>query len=205
MDAYTPLEELPESTRELFEYNPEKAKQLLDEAGYPGPNRFTFPVLCYSEEQIDILSIVKNDLAKIGVTLNIDVRASAVYTNMRTARTFKGSIIWSYGSVGAYSIIKCASVQNASGFCDQIIEDINTTIWSVQNAGNEAVRAAAGKAYEEFILSKAIALALPYPYKYRVWQPWVKNYHGESMSEGNNPQQFIWIDRDLKEEMTGRR
>ena len=35
MDAYTPLEELPEVARETYEYHPDKARQLLTEAGYP--------------------------------------------------------------------------------------------------------------------------------------------------------------------------
>ena len=39
-DVYTPLEKLPPSARELYTYNPEKAKKLLAEAGYP--NGFTF-------------------------------------------------------------------------------------------------------------------------------------------------------------------
>ena len=34
-DVYVPLEEMPESVQELFTYNPEKAKQLLADAGYP--------------------------------------------------------------------------------------------------------------------------------------------------------------------------
>ncbi len=36
---YEPLEAMPDSVKELFTYNPAKAKQLLAEAGYP--NGFT--------------------------------------------------------------------------------------------------------------------------------------------------------------------
>jgi peptide/nickel transport system substrate-binding protein len=39
-DIYVPLEKLPPSVRELYTYNPEKAKKLLAEAGYP--NCFSF-------------------------------------------------------------------------------------------------------------------------------------------------------------------
>ena len=39
---YEPLTAMPDSVKELFTYNPEKAKKLLAEAGYP--NGFTFKV-----------------------------------------------------------------------------------------------------------------------------------------------------------------
>ena len=39
---YEPLSAMPDSVKELFTYNPEKAKKLLAEAGYP--NGFTFKV-----------------------------------------------------------------------------------------------------------------------------------------------------------------
>jgi len=49
---------------------------------------------------------------------------------------------------------------------------------------------------------------MPLPYSYVLWWPWVKNYHGElavSWAGGPNAAPFVWIDQDLKEEMTGKR
>ncbi len=54
--VYTPFEKLPPAAKELFIYNPEKAKKLLAEAGYP--NGFTFPVriwqLRYGNDRLSI-------------------------------------------------------------------------------------------------------------------------------------------------------
>jgi len=210
MDAYTPIEELPESTRELFEYNPEKAEQLLDEAGYPGPERFTFPCLCTGEEDVNLLSIVKNDLAKIGVTLNIDVRDKAVFDTMRLAGTFKKSII--SGAANVVTPLKlpgvtCGVATNYSGFCSQYVDDLYNSIWAFENVGKEDVRHAAKKALHEAVLAEAINILLPYYYDYRMWWPWVKNYHGEAgvaYHSGSDYTKFIWIDQDLKEEITGK-
>ena len=41
---FEPLEAMPDSVKELFTYNPEKAKKLLAEAGYPRASRFKVQV-----------------------------------------------------------------------------------------------------------------------------------------------------------------
>ena len=210
MDAYTPLEELPESTRELFEYNPEKAEQLLDEAGYPGPNRLTFSCLCYLETDIDLLSIIKNDLAKIGVTMNLDVRQKAVFDTIRTARTFKGAVITGedvFTTPFKPMMVKCGTAKNASGFCDQYVEDLYSSMWAFENVGKEDVRQAAKKAIHEYVLAQALFIETCAPYAYKLWWPWVKNYYGVAAVGyfgTNDNVKFIWIDQDLKKEITGK-
>jgi ABC-type transport system substrate-binding protein len=210
MDAYTPLEELPESTRELYEYNPEKAEQLLDEAGYPGPNRLTFSCLCYAEESIDLLSIIKNDLAKIGVTLNLDVKQKAVFDTMRTARSFKGAVITGedvFSTPFKPMMVKCGTAKNASGFCDQYVEDLYNAQWAFENIGKDDVRMAAKKAIHEYVLAQALFIETCAPYAYKLWWPWVKNYYGVAgvgYFGTNDNVKFIWIDQDLKKEITGK-
>ncbi len=72
-DVYTPLEKLPPSVRELYTYNPEKAKKLLAEAGYP--NGFTFKAQVSNgavKPGMDLAAMVVAYLAKVGVTLVLD-------------------------------------------------------------------------------------------------------------------------------------
>ena len=58
-----------------------------------------------------------------------------------------------------------------------------------------------------YILEHCWMIPCPQPYNYTMWQPWLKNYHGE-MSVGNTTQYnwpiWVWIDEDLKEEMIGK-
>ncbi|MEK7152361.1 MAG: ABC transporter substrate-binding protein, partial [Patescibacteria group bacterium] len=72
---FTPLEEQPSqptipgsraSVQELFTYNPEKAKLLLKEAGYPNGFKTEFVV---SPTGIDLASILKDQLSKVGIEL----------------------------------------------------------------------------------------------------------------------------------------
>ncbi len=51
-------------------------------------------------------------------------------------------------------------------------------------------------------------IVLPIPNVFNFWQPWVKGYHGETLPMFLGPARqasYVWIDQDLKYEMTGRR
>lgn len=63
-------------TKELetkFAYDPEKAKRLLAEAGYP--DGFRFPMIARAETQTDLQAIQK-DLAAVGITMDVKLAAS---------------------------------------------------------------------------------------------------------------------------------
>ena len=58
------------------------------------------------------------------------------------------------------------------------------------------------------ILDQAYQLGLPGSYHYTLWQPRVKNYNGEISIGWLNLYDFpeyIWLDQDLREEITGKR
>ena len=207
MDAYTPLEELPGDIRELFEYNPEKAKQLLDEAGYPGPDRFTVEVLLWSGEQTDLASLLAFYWADIGVTLELDVREYGVWRNMSRARTFKHMIMASHARFGApykWVELKYPSGANKAGWDDDHWMELYTRLWSFETLGKPDLRNEIAKEMNLYVMPKVIGLGIPFPYAYRVWWPWLKNYHGEygvGYMDRFNFASFIWIDQDLKASM----
>jgi len=203
-DMFTPLDELPESTRELFEYHPDKAKQLLTEAGYP--NGFQTSVVCYSA-QVDLLSIVKGYWDKVGVDLTLDVKEYGAFNAILLSKAY--NILMSsqvgylpykffysrYGSVYNFSQINDPKVNEA-----YILNADEYFDWPKKNARM--------KELSPYMLSQAWLLQLPAPDYWNFWQPWVKNYHGE-LNVGYNSYwnfpKWIWLDLDLKEEMTGKR
>ncbi|UCD08064.1 MAG: ABC transporter substrate-binding protein, partial [Dehalococcoidales bacterium] len=71
-DLYLSLDDpmCPESVREIYTYNPEKAKQLLADAGYP--NGFKTEAISQAGEA-DFYSVLADMWSKIGVELEINV------------------------------------------------------------------------------------------------------------------------------------
>jgi peptide/nickel transport system substrate-binding protein len=76
LDVYTPLEDYSEEFQEGFTYNPEKARQLLADAGYPDGFKATveYPTNILHE---DLLSLVADYWAAINVELTLKPLASA--------------------------------------------------------------------------------------------------------------------------------
>ena len=76
---------MPQEVKDLFTYNPDKAKQLLAEAGYP--NGFTTQIVC-TESDADFLSVIAADWEKVGVTLQIKQLETGVYNSVARGRTY---------------------------------------------------------------------------------------------------------------------
>ena len=96
-----------------------------------------------------------------------------------------------------------------SGFVnDPYIDPIRTQIQTLVMQGNQS---GADKIYKDlvkYVYDQAWAIPYPNTMLRAFWWPWVKNYHGEygtGYYNYNNFATWIWLDQDLKEQVTGRR
>ncbi len=86
---------------------------------------------------------------------------------------------------------------------EAVYEDIQKNLFT-----NDTKARLAYRQLVPYILEQAPVIAVPNPYLYMFWQPWVKNYHGEGMvdySMGNVSTTWMWLDQDMKASETGRR
>jgi len=209
-DAWVPVEELPEESAILYQYKPEMAKQLLDEAGLPGPNRFETEVVCWNEEQVDLLSILASYWADIGIDLKINVKEYGIYRSMATGGTFEKGVVGTFAVIAApFKLveIKYPSTSNYARWYDDGFMELHTKVWSMDMIGKLDEKIAVGREMNLYVIPKAVGIGLPFNNAYRAWWPWVKNYRGEygvGYMDCYNFSKFVWIDQDLKAEMTGR-
>ena len=202
---YEPLEDMPASVQELFTYNPEKAKQLLAEAGHP--NGFTFVTQVNSSDSVmlELLPLLIDYLAKVGVTMEIQTMEYAAHLSAMTTQTHGPGYLAGTGHVNPTTTMRknflTGQTWNMSVFSDP---DIDARILEMLRTRDEEERQQLVKGLTADMLDLAPAIWLPVEYVYSAWWPWVKNYNGELRAGAQRAGPIyarIWIDQEMKKEM----
>jgi len=151
---------------------------------------------------------------KAGVDVDIQIKENAVFQQIWTARNYD-DMMMTVNVGGNNALFVRTSFGYFRGTNSYNISYVDDPIGSdpvIEKAFEDESKyinidfAAVDKVHKDanvYILSQAFLVPTPAPYVYRVWQPWVKDYNGESASK--LWLQYVWLDRDLKEKMTGNR
>ncbi|MBI2287982.1 MAG: ABC transporter substrate-binding protein [Chloroflexi bacterium] len=200
LPMYTPMAQQNEVVRDMYTYQPEKAKKLLAEAGYP--NGFKISVITQTA-QVDDLSVIKFYWEKIGVNLEIDVRERAVFTSITAGKQHKEAVGETLGTTNPLNIEKWQP--GTSSNVNMIDAPYVNEVLSTVQAGflfHEREVWPVMKDFFSYAAEQAWNIQFPAPIIYHLWQPWVKNYHGEHYSGSRGPWLFAatysWIDQALK-------
>lgn len=204
---YTPLDKLPPSARQLFEYNPDKAKALLTEAGYPTGFKTTIDTQ-NSAAPIDRNSMVAAYWKAIGVEAELKVREYATLLSIMMGHKQEGVLETgkAHGTpISILSIMGEDGVWNAAMYAPPEFKD--KRIAAGETPGMDE-RNAMLKALNVELIDSAAYVWLPTSDSLNYWWPWVKNYYGEYSVGSAIPAPYyarIWLDLDMREQMTGRR
>ena len=199
LPSYTPIEEMPEETAILFDYNPELAKKMLADAGYP--NGFELSSASIGERT----DLLKDQWAKIGVTLNITGVTGAQLQEMirnhelhvtRHALLAGNPLVdlpnnwssWRGRDINQWEDPKF----------DQMMKDMVAEM-------DEDKRNLIIKEAVLYLINEAVDVPHGVKSICQAWWPWVKNYYGEIRWINDDtyvqPWGWTWIDQDLKKEM----
>lgn len=207
-DAYLSLDDptMPESVKELYQYNPDKAKQLLSEAGYPDGFKTTALI---TQTEVDYFSILKNMWSKVGIDLSLDVVDPGVKAGMLAAK--KQPAISDFGLSQAVmyylgSNFSGTGIGNVGMIDDPKINDALKQIRETAITKGEPAAMTMWKGLMPYFLGQAYAIPTPEAPVYNFWWPWIKNYSGEiqlgyGLGSYNNWAKYIWIDQSLKQQM----
>jgi peptide/nickel transport system substrate-binding protein len=200
---YTPLEEMPEEVKMLFEYDPEKARQLLDEAGYP--DGFKTTIQCNSASA-DEVSMIKAYLDAVGIDMEIQTMETGAFNGLWAGRGHEEMIYAPLTGLWAPFEQLCTKkgvYSNVAYIDDPYYEEVGRVIGAdmVKNPSKYFKTMKDAGVYE---LASAWGIWFPARYSFNMWWPWVQNYYGVSWAGWANLQdlyKYFWVDEDMKAEM----
>ncbi|MEK7354348.1 MAG: ABC transporter substrate-binding protein [Chloroflexota bacterium] len=202
---YVSLDKMPAAVQELYKYNPDKAKQLLKEAGYPSGFK-TLIVVQSVAQRIDELSIIKDQWAKVGVELVLDIKDPGTYSRLAIAgHPYEEMLYRNVGMAIAQSLMQ-ASTRNPAIWNPSHVNDPAGSIPYLEDLFQQQDKLMfadmdkvieLGKEANRFAMEQAFVVPFPTPYTYAFWWPWLKNYYGQ----GTGFLRYSWVDQDLKKSM----
>ena len=210
--GYIPYDELPLEGKKVRTYDSVAAKALLTEAGYPDgfKTKIQYQVageLAWAE---DGLLMVQDYWDAIGVELEIVPVDSGTMSSLRYAPFPYEAILGCAGGIGVPYLTLTGKYVTGSPWNRACISDpvIDKALEDGVAEFDPEKRNKIYKDVEEYILEQCTDLTMPQASTYSAWWPWFKEYNGEgSIDDGTLGGIFahIWLDQDLREEMTGRR
>jgi peptide/nickel transport system substrate-binding protein len=198
--------EMPQSVKDLYTYNPDKAKALLKDAGFP--NGFKTTALIINTE-VDYMSVIKDMWAKVGVDLSLNVVDVAAGRPIYNSGNYEVTSF--FGGRGPLSVFyhmvtmvgHSPAGGSGSNINDPIIDAASAKMQSEYLVDQKAAMATF-KDSMKYVLDQAYVISRPTYALTNFWWPWLKNYTGEysvGYISQDNFAEWIWIDQALKQSM----
>ena len=202
---YESLDQMTLSAQELFVYNPEKAKALLAEAGYPKGFSFKVQVCSCSPDHMDLVPLVAAYLEKVGVKIEIQPMEYGAFLSAMTTKTHAAGYFMRNGHTNPTTSIRKSFTTkqfwNPSIYSDPELDKRMAATYLERDEGKRKILI---KLLTRDIVEKAPYIWLPTPIGYTAWWPWVKNYDGELRAGSERPGPIharMWVDQVLKKKM----
>jgi len=212
-EVYTQPEDLPEDIQELYQYHPDKARELLTEAGYP--NGFKTKLYVYpSADDRESCLVMNAYLQDVGIDAEFILTETASFVEILYGGEYEHMIsCWWGNNFPTDAWIWAEGGEETSPYNFSNVVDIESNelaeTWSRIADADERNRILKEHSVKE--MRQCYNLIIPIPVNNLFWWPWLKNYSGQTdlgypdeTGWGEIPK-YIWIDQDLKYEIAGTR
>jgi peptide/nickel transport system substrate-binding protein len=205
-DAYLDVTDpdCPDSVKELYAYNPDKAKELLKEAGYPTLKGNV--IVMNRTDVMNWFQTMQTFWAAVGVDVTLDPREQGSWYTILQARNYD-FMMWGTGSpitnLHQAACMYGNSATNPSYINDPVVNEAREKMMALSIVDDPA----ADKVHRElmkYVLAQAWVIPMPGGVSYSLWWPWLKNYYGPLSVGYMNTDNWVtwaWVDQALKKSM----
>jgi peptide/nickel transport system substrate-binding protein len=208
-----PYEEWPQDLKNEYDYNPQMARQLLADAGYP--NGFNTNIVVESTVDMNLLSIVKSYFKAVGINMEIRPVETASFVsfvlnghkNDQLVQRSAASLGLATEPIRQLERFRTGAVPNYLMVNDPVFDSF---LPEAMAAGSVDDIKKIVKDANEYVARRHFAVSLLQPMQYSLYQPWLRGYNGQffavSAASGGPPLYFFyparfWIDQKLKMKM----
>jgi peptide/nickel transport system substrate-binding protein len=200
--VYIPMEDLPESTRDFYAYDPEKARTLLSEAGYPDGFQAELLVETRDPRYGEAAQIVKAMWDAVGIETEVNVTEHSVYSSLLFGDgDYKFAAVNASPKVDPLAAFDGYATAGATRYEDEYAQGIIDQV--LQETDGE-VRTAMLQDLGVYMMEQNTMIVIGAAQGLNAWWPWMKNYYGEAFPAVNRwsmIQGTVWIDEDLKDSL----
>ncbi len=205
---YVALDQQPESVQEYFEYNPQRAGELLDEAGYPldaDGTRFEIELMIRNTIELELESaqIALGFWDDIGVKVSLDLVDSPVIQSRLFEKQYDFMFNALVARPNALNDFRAGHQWNRSNLNDPEWHAMWEDVLAATDSDEQIARI---KAANTGFLELAPAIQIPAGFGGDYWQPWVQNHNGErvlAFVDYASKWAYVWLDRDMRADRTG--
>jgi peptide/nickel transport system substrate-binding protein len=185
-----------DKTRKPYAFDPDKAKKLLAEAGYPNGFEFEWTTSQNESWGLPIVEAVIPMLARVGIKVKVKQVEVSVLVDLRSKGEFEAFILSNQSGPDALGALKCFHSATPMTACnyfrfknpefDKLIDQAGQT--DDVNQRNELLKKADGILYEEapvwfFNYNKAVM----------AYQPWIKGLQANATELTHQYPEYIWV------------
>jgi peptide/nickel transport system substrate-binding protein len=206
-DAFTPVDQLPAEIKEQFQYDPELAKKMLVEAGYP--DGFKVDMICNPQSTGGMhppaAEMVAAYWGKVGVEVDVKVLEPVAEVALRNSHEGYDTVLQVGLVIDPLSSLRGPFLPGETANVANYDNPEYTELYArAQQTVDGAERTAMFKKLAVMAWEDVPYIPVGSPGRIDYWWPWMKNYHGELLGIFRSIGPImapVWIDQTMKRDM----
>lgn len=147
-----------------YPYDPEKAKTLLAEAGYPDGFTFTITVPSNYDFHVRTAQVVVDQLKKVGITAKIDlVEWSTWLSDIYAGRQFEATVIGLDSQLAPSDVLRFYPTTSSKNFINYTNAEFDEIFAEAKETADEAKKAQDYKKLQQILTADAASVYLQSP------------------------------------------
>jgi peptide/nickel transport system substrate-binding protein len=186
-----------DKNRKPYAYDPEKAKQLLAEAGYPNGFEFEWTTSQNESWGLPIVEAVIPMLAKVGIKVKVKQVEVSVLIELRSKGEFEAYVLSNQSGPDALGALKCfhsATPMTACNYYRFKNAEFDKLIDKAGQTDNADERNTLLRKADDILYEEAPVWFFNYNKAVMAYQPWVHGLQANATELTHQYPEYIWID-----------